>query len=71
MTEIIGTGKEEIIHALKNDFSDYEVAIQYAIAINISDLDAIITRNTKDYRRASIAVMTPVNFLTLKQSDAS
>lgn len=66
MTEIISTSKHEILQALKNDFSDYEDSIQYASALTINKLDAIITRNTKDYRNSSIAVMTPLNFLKLR-----
>lgn len=65
ITEIIGTTKKEILQALKNDFSDYEDSIQYASALTIKGLDAIITRNIKDYRNAAIAVMTPINFLKM------
>lgn len=65
MTEIIGTTKREIIQALKNDFKDFEDSIQYSSALTISDLDVIITRNTRDYRNSSIAVMTPLNFLKI------
>ncbi|MFT4093556.1 MAG: PIN domain-containing protein [Niabella sp.] len=68
MTEIIGTTKIEIIQALKNDFSDYEDSVQYSSALTVKGLDAIITRNIKDYRNASIAVMTPLNFLKMKRS---
>ena len=35
------------------------------------DIDAIITRNTKDYRNSSIAVMTPLNFLKMKDKRES
>jgi predicted nucleic acid-binding protein len=66
MTEIVGTTKKEIIQALKNNFSDYEDSIQYSSALTIKDLDAIITRNIKDYKNASIAVLTPLNFLKMK-----
>jgi predicted nucleic acid-binding protein len=66
MVEIIGTSKIEIIQALKNDFSDFEDSIQYSTALNIKDLDAIITKNVKDYKNSSIAVMTPLNFLKMK-----
>ncbi|WP_373523947.1 type II toxin-antitoxin system VapC family toxin [Aquiflexum sp.] len=66
MTEIVGTTKKEIIEALKNNFSDYEDSIQYSSALTINGLDAIITRNIKDYKNSSIAVMTPLNFLTLR-----
>ncbi|MBP6397925.1 MAG: PIN domain-containing protein [Saprospiraceae bacterium] len=65
MTEIIGTTKAEIVQALKNNFSDYEDSIQYSSALTIKDIDAIITRNIKDYRNSSIAVMTPLNFLNM------
>ena len=71
MTEIVGTTKKEIIQALKNDFSDYEDSVQYSSALTIKNLDALITRNTKDYRNSSIAVMTPLNFLKMKEKNES
>lgn len=67
MTEIIGTNKEEIIRALKNDFVDFEDSIQYSSALTIKDLDAIITRNIKDYRNSEIAVLSPLNFLKMRE----
>lgn len=67
MTEIIGTTKKEIIQALNNDFADFEDSIQYSSALSIKGLDAIITRNVKDYKKSSIAVMTPLNFLKMKE----
>ena len=69
MIEIIGTTKKEIIQALKNDFKDFEDSIQYSLAMTIKGLDAIITRNIKDYRNSKIAVMTPLNFLKLKDQN--
>lgn len=65
MTEIVGTTKKEILQSLQNKFSDYEDSIQYSTALTIKKLDAIITRNIKDYRHSSIAVMTPLDFLKL------
>lgn len=69
MTEIIGTSKTEIMQALKNDFSDFEDSIQYSSALTIKGLNAIITRNIKDYKNASIAVMTPLNFLKMTEKN--
>ncbi|WP_158841679.1 type II toxin-antitoxin system VapC family toxin [Polaribacter sp. L3A8] len=66
MTEIVGTTKQEISQALRNNFKDFEDSIQYSSALNISGLDAIITRNIKDYKNSKIAVMTPTNFLKIK-----
>ncbi|MGF1637423.1 MAG: PIN domain-containing protein [Cyclobacteriaceae bacterium] len=69
MTEVILTTKEEIMQALKNNFKDFEDSIQYSSALTIKGLDAIITRNTKDYRNSSISVMTPLNFLIMKEKN--
>lgn len=66
MTEIIGTTKKEILQALENGFSDLEDSIQYSSALTVDGLDAIITRNTKDYKNSRIAVMTPLTFLKMK-----
>ena len=71
MTEIIGTTKKEIIQALKNNFTNYEDSVQYSSALTVKDLDAIITRNIKDYRNSSIAVMSPLNFLKMKEKNES
>ncbi len=64
--EIVGTTKKEIIQALRNKFTDYEDSIQYSSALTIKDLDLIITRNIKDYKNSSLAVMTPLNFLKMR-----
>ncbi|WP_299670158.1 PIN domain-containing protein [uncultured Polaribacter sp.] len=66
MTEIIGTTKQEILQALRNNFKDFEDSIQYSSALNVKGLDAIITRNIKDYKNSKISVMTPINFLKMR-----
>ena len=67
MTEIIGTTKSEIIQALKNNFSDYEDSVQYSSALTVQGINAIITRNIKDYKNSKIAVMTPLDFLKMRE----
>lgn len=71
MTEIIGTTKNEVLQALKNDFKDFEDSVQYSSALTIKDIDAIITRNIKDFRNSKIAVMTPLIFLKMKEKKES
>ena len=63
ITEIISTNKTDIIQALKNDFKDFEGSIQYACALKVESINAIITRNVKDYRSSEIAVFTSEQFL--------
>jgi len=65
MTEIVGTTKDEILQALKNDFKDFEDSVQYSTALTIEGVEAIVTRNVKDYRKSEIAVFTPVNYLKM------
>lgn len=45
-----------------NDFKDYEGALQYFTALE-NGVDAIITRNLKDFQKAKLPVMTAAQFL--------
>lgn len=63
--EVLGTTKVEIVAALKTGFKDFEDSIQYTTALNIKGISAIITRNTKDYRKAEVAIFTPEVFITM------
>ena len=65
ITEVIGTTKKEIVQALKNEFDDFEDSIQFSYALTIENVDAIITRNIKDYRNSTVVVMTPLEFLKM------
>lgn len=69
MAEIIGTTKSELLQALKNDFKDFEDSIQYSTALQVNGLEAIITRNVKDYRKSTIAVMTPLIYLKMREDN--
>lgn len=66
MTNVIGTTRAEILQALKNDFKDFEDSVQYATALTIDGIEAIITRNVKDYKNAAIAVFTLANYLKMR-----
>ncbi|MBW6490491.1 MAG: PIN domain-containing protein [Lentimicrobium sp.] len=45
-----------------NDFRDFEDALQYFTAIE-NEIDAIITRNLKDFQKSKLPVMTASQFL--------
>ncbi|MCD4709760.1 MAG: PIN domain-containing protein, partial [Bacteroidales bacterium] len=49
--------------ALQSGFKDFEDAIQYHAALSDPDIDVIVTRNIKDYKKAELPVMTPGTFL--------
>jgi predicted nucleic acid-binding protein len=48
------------------DFTDFEDALQYYTAIE-NNLDAIITRNLKDFKKSKIPVMTAEQYLKMSQ----
>ena len=51
--------------ALNSEFKDFEYALQNFAAVNYGEIEAIITRNIKDYKKSEIAVLTPESFLKL------
>ena len=68
MTEITDVTKSMIKKSLKSDFKDFEDAIQYNCALSLTKLDFIVTRDTKDFRKSSLPVMTPDEAVSLLES---
>lgn len=58
-TEMLDNSKEMVIKSFRSDFNDFEDAIQYFSALSNSKIECIITRNTKDYKKSILPVMTP------------
>jgi predicted nucleic acid-binding protein len=65
MTETVSVGGKIISQSLKSDFRDFEDAIQYHSALTIIGLDGIITRNTKDFKKSRLPVLSPSEALAL------
>nr|WP_262713172.1 PIN domain-containing protein [Anseongella ginsenosidimutans] len=64
LIKIIDLPKDAVMSALKSDFRDFEDAIQNFSAIH-ADVKVLITRNSKDFKTSSLAVMSPDMFLSL------
>lgn len=58
MAEIADVTKSVIKKSLKTDFKDFEDAIQYYCALNLNKIDFIVTRDTKDFKKSTISIMT-------------
>jgi len=65
---ILQMNETVVMQALESDFKDFEDALQNYTAIENGDIDAIITRNIKDYKKSELSIMTPENFLRLIDS---
>ena len=66
LLHIIDSTESIIDKALNSDFSDFEDAIQYYTTLEYG-IPVILTRNIRDYKKASIVVQTPESYLVTKQ----
>jgi len=61
--DVLGVDKAIIMYALYSGWIDFEDAVQAQVAIE-NNIDAVITRNTKDYSMLKeIQVLTPTELL--------
>lgn len=64
LVNVLPVDSKTIDLAIASDFNDFEDAIQHSCAIE-TNLTTIVTRNIKDYKKASIAILTPETFIAL------
>ena len=62
LVEVLPIDDKILELSLVSDFSDFEDAIQYYTAIE-NEMDAIITRNKKDFKNINLPVLTAKEFL--------
>lgn len=61
--EVCEVNEETIDKALNSNFKDFEYAVQYFTAIQ-SNCSIIMTRNAKDFKNATIPIMTAEEYLS-------
>ncbi|MCX6236589.1 MAG: PIN domain-containing protein [Bacteroidia bacterium] len=66
ITDVLMMDKSVIIAALSSKFKDFEDALQNFAAFNAGNIDAILTRNVKDFKNSELGVFTPENYLMTK-----
>ena len=69
LLEVLEVTKSDLTSALKSDINDFEDAIQHSVAIRVDEINSIITRNIKDYKRSKISVFSPDAFLKLVNNE--
>jgi predicted nucleic acid-binding protein len=62
LLDVCVTTKSMLVNSLKSPITDYEDAVQSASAM-AEGLDAIVSRNTKDFEKSPIRVFSPSEFL--------
>ncbi len=68
ITQVLQMDRFVIEKALNSEFKDFEDALQNFSAVNYGEIDIIITRNVKDYKKSEIGVLTPENFVKLRNA---
>ena len=48
-----------IRNSLKSSFSDFEDALQYQSALSFEVIEGIITRNSKDFKKSDLPILSP------------
>lgn len=55
--------KEVVRNVLYSGFKDFEDSLQNYTAVKLGAIDAILTRNLKDFRKSEIGVLTPETYI--------
>lgn len=62
VVSVAAVSGEDIKKALELDWKDFEDAVQYSVAL-LGDMEGIVTRNPKDYKKAGVNVWLPEQIL--------
>jgi predicted nucleic acid-binding protein len=65
ITSVLDMNTSVVEDALHSSFLDFEDALQNFSATNNGKIDAIITRNVKDYKKSTIGIFTPDNYVKI------
>lgn len=59
LVSVVEVDQEILAEAISSEFKDFEDAIQDACAARVKKLDALITRNLKDFKKSKVATLSP------------
>ncbi len=68
ITQVLQMNRRVIEDALNSEFKDFEDALQNFSAVKNGEIEAIITRNVKDFKKSVISILTPENFVRLMKA---
>lgn len=66
LTNVLLIDKQTILKAMNSKFKDFEDAMQNFACESYGNIDLILTRNTKDYKKSEISVMTPEQYYKME-----
>jgi len=63
ITEVLQMDRKVIENALNSGFKNFEDGLQNYSAVNNGNIDLILTRNLKDYKKSELAIFTPETYI--------
>lgn len=63
LIHLLKVDEEAVMKTLDDRFNDFGDALQFHSAVDYKRIDAIVTRNRKDFKGSGLPVMTPDAFL--------
>ena len=64
--DVLEMDREVVSNALNFGFKDFEDALQNFAAMKQGNINVIITRNVKDYKKSEIGIMIPEDYIKSK-----
>ena len=61
--DVLTMDQEVVFDALNSKFNDFEDALQNFTATKNQEITVILTRNVKDYKHSTLAILTPETYL--------
>lgn len=58
VVSVASVSEKKIVNALELEWNDFEDSVQYSVA-TLDNMDAVVTRNGKDYKMSEVPVWTP------------
>lgn len=59
LVSVVEVNQDILNEAISSEFKDFEDAIQDACAAKVKKLDALITRNLKDFNKSKVSTLSP------------
>lgn len=63
IVDVLAMDRQTVLSAIHSQFKDFEDALQNFAAQNSSEVNIILTRNGRDFKKSKLAILTPEMYL--------
>lgn len=66
IVDVLSMDRQTVLSAIHSQFKDFEDALQNFAAQNSSQVNIILTRNGRDFKKSKLAILTPEMYLNTR-----